>query len=808
MEEAGSQTQAPTAAGCASSAAASPTSASTLAPIPASTPSANFAPTPSAAGSSSASKLFKRSRSLGLVTPTACAECRKMHAKCDGKMPCSRCSIQKNIKCAYEIPVRQSKKHLRAEIEQLRDRQQCSDQVIAAIACSDMWEDVLQQLRNDQCLKSVSEWLGAALPSGGGQRTFNRPTEQTGDANTDSGTSAGLLISTPAPARIGDLGGPRNVTLSPTLAQANSRQDADSNSPWRLSSRSHSVGIVSHPDLNRSAVTNSAAQESFGTTGESISDAKISKGGSEYQVLDQVLIPLELPGINLASKDWSDITDDSALVRHLLDLYFCWEYPVFAPLSKEHFLSDFQNGIHRYCSPILVNALLALGCCFSSHTITLANPNSPLISGDNFFREAQRLIDLEEDHHSLTTVQALGIMSIREASYGRDSTSCYYTRQSIRLAVEMGLHQLEEDGDDDKFAVQVATFWGAFALDQPAIIDATEASLWMPYPDDGVPLQRSAKQPSNVRSVYKCFCELSELVHHSLYILHTPGRLLNSHSLLGIYTQYLDWYIRIPQVLRLGLNYTPAVLFLHMYYHFAVLLLFRPLIKLKIIGSKLLPRDICKQAADAIQGLLRSYSQLYTLRRTPSFLPYFALTAAVMHLAVDTPSTAVQRDYNTLATASADPPAQMLTPSCVAEAITQGIRDLEEMAPCHHFAERSLDILRYLTKKWNMDINMCEGPTWSEEHGHLVRPHTSSLYFFAPNHVENESTCARGSSGDKADGLNPKTATGTKGAETRKPLVVQTDTVIDNPFFWPFPMAGRPILPTEGGLEEAGFEKI
>lgn len=77
----------------------------------------------------------------------------------------------------------------------------------------------------------------------------------------------------------------------------------------------------------------------------------------------------------------------------------------------------------------------------------------------------------------------------------------------------------------------------------------------------GVPLQRSCEQPSNVRSVYKCFCELSELVHQSLYILHSPGRPLTSRDLLGIYTQYLDWYDRIPVVLRLGHNFTPAVLF-------------------------------------------------------------------------------------------------------------------------------------------------------------------------------------------------------------------------------------------------------
>lgn len=77
----------------------------------------------------------------------------------------------------------------------------------------------------------------------------------------------------------------------------------------------------------------------------------------------------------------------------------------------------------------------------------------------------------------------------------------------------------------------------------------------------GTSPQKSCEQPSNVRSVYKCFCELSELVHQSLYVLHSPGRPLSSRDLLNIYTQYLNWYDRIPEVLRLGHNFTPAVLF-------------------------------------------------------------------------------------------------------------------------------------------------------------------------------------------------------------------------------------------------------
>lgn len=112
-----------------------------------------------------------------------------------------------------------------------------------------------------------------------------------------------------------------------------------------------------------------------------------------------------------------------------------------------------------------------------------------------------------------------------------------------------------------------------------------------------------------------------------------------------------------------------------MYYHFALLLLFRPFIKLIFIGSAVTPREICTQAAESISSLVRSYHNLYTLACTPSFVPYIVLTASIMHLL----------DGNTVLG-----PAYFL----------KGVDDLSDMSDCHGFARRAIEILRYLAKKW------------------------------------------------------------------------------------------------------------
>lgn len=167
-------------------------------------------------------------------------------------------------------------------------------------------------------------------------------------------------------------------------------------------------------------------------------------------------------------KPWTTVTSDNELVEHVLGLYFCWEYPTLASLSKEHFYRDFNSGSTTYCSSFLVNALLALGSRFTDRRDVRTNPDDPFTAGDAFFNEAKRMFWEQTDHQVLTAVQAIGIMSIREASCGRDVDSRYFAGQSVRLAIEMGLHRLDGEGGDDEDlrTVQLTTLWGAFSLDQ------------------------------------------------------------------------------------------------------------------------------------------------------------------------------------------------------------------------------------------------------------------------------------------------------------------------------------------------------
>ncbi|KAE9374026.1 hypothetical protein N431DRAFT_371392 [Stipitochalara longipes BDJ] len=662
---------------------------------------------------------LKRRRGIGFVTPNACVECRKRKAKCDGEQPCTRCISQNFSQCSYDVPMKQSKDDMRSEIKRLREDQQHSKRILEALASSNS-TDILDRLRSGESVENISRSLETSAAS----------------------------------------------SMSNTLPYGNLHNTASS-TPSFMDSSSEIHSPMIFGDWGKQTPAQSSIESAMDYGQQMLLGGQ--KNSKEI---------LKDHGPKHHNESWTNLTSDGALVEHLLALYFCWEYPIFATVSKEHFMEDYRKGNTRFCSSLLVNALLSLACRFSDRPNILSNPDDRTTAGDAFFAEALRLLNAESDRHVLTTIQALGVMSIREASCGRISESSFLSGQSIRLAVEMGLHLEitydDEEVDESEKSVYEATFWGALSLNEmlslctgslphlsqhiklpakPAIIKHIEEALWVPYTDDGAPLDENFSQPSNLRTVYTTFCELSEKVHNVLYTLYSPGSEITSSALIKLYNEYIHWYDTIPGSLRLGQNFTPAVLFAQLFYHSATLLLFQPFINLKLSTSAVLPRDVCNQAADAVMGIVRSYSDLYTLRLTPSFVPYFVLISAIIHLvAVKTdPSDADKRNK-----------------------LLQGISDLEEMAKCHAFAHRAIEALYYLAHIWVVDFsinNSSKDPVNPE--------HTSSV---SPDQFSPDISILQ-----LLQRIQPVLSAG------------------DHPLFSPFPMQGLPVVALGTQLKDGGF---
>jgi hypothetical protein len=114
-----------------------------------------------------------------------------------------------------------------------------------------------------------------------------------------------------------------------------------------------------------------------------------------------------------------------------------------------------------------------------------------------------------------------------------------------------------------------------------------------------------------------------------------------------------------------------------MYYHAAVLLLFRPFLKAKFTQSDLTPSDICRQAAASISDLFSQHRRLYDTVGIYTFQLHCLLTACTIHI-INIPAIA--------STAY----------------LTQACNHFHDLARWNEWATGSLTIIKGLVQKWSI----------------------------------------------------------------------------------------------------------
>lgn len=283
---------------------------------------------------------------------------------------------------------------------------------------------------------------------------------------------------------------------------------------------------------------------------------------------------------------WTCVTQDAQLITHLINMYFNWHYPYFTTLSKTMFFRDFmkgRSGLGRgthYCSSLLVNTMLALGCHFTSVAGAYGTPGDSRTKGDHFFAEAKRLI-IENDEYEtprLVTVQALALMSVREAGCAREAKGWVYSGMSFRMAEDIGLNldvsELDKERmSDHEIDARRITFWGCFLFDKcwsnylgrlpqlPKnssnvskfdVFPGEDAKSWSPYTDSG--FDQSSKQPSRTRAIALQLSKLCEISSDLLIFFYHPsnmgrssGKTIELKKLSELHRRLEEWRKELPK---------------------------------------------------------------------------------------------------------------------------------------------------------------------------------------------------------------------------------------------------------------------
>ncbi|KAK4661170.1 LOW QUALITY PROTEIN: uncharacterized protein QC763_704630 [Podospora pseudopauciseta] len=299
---------------------------------------------------------------------------------------------------------------------------------------------------------------------------------------------------------------------------------------------------------------------------------------------------------------WTGVTTDNTLLRSLLRSYFLHEYQWFSAFQKEYFLSDMIADRRQFCSPLLVNAVLALACHSYRELTDRAEFWNPRTLGYGFLTEAKSHWELEQagNRGKLTTIQAAIILNIVYNLNAMVKLGWQYTLQAIDMAHKMKLFKKPENWETLNPRLRAGrdfTAWSLFGwqshctytlFEKPLVDDPPEVPLpaitadsswygevWLKYP-----LERIL-YPSHFAEFYKANTEFRVILNDISKTLHGEAGQSRSppaeSKIAALYWRLQAWYAALPESLSPRTIVFTAQMKLHMHYHHAIVTMLQSL---------------------------------------------------------------------------------------------------------------------------------------------------------------------------------------------------------------------------------------
>ncbi|KAI9154761.1 Nitrogen assimilation transcription factor nirA [Paramyrothecium foliicola] len=291
---------------------------------------------------------------------------------------------------------------------------------------------------------------------------------------------------------------------------------------------------------------------------------------------------------SIKARDWTNVVCSDRTYRELIHNFFLYEHSFYPALHKDLFLDDLANRRHQYCSPLLVNAVLASACHGCSSIMKRAEFWHPQTLHYQFLAEAKRLWELETQS-KLTTIQAATILGRIYDTNCCDKASWAYFAQGFAMAREMKLFdRTSVRRSKDMQKARDITAWGLFAFESMASFYYYQA------PSGDCPLLQSLPDPDEAAEYYGEIwvkyplaqtlvpirmgeCILANLrLQHLTYVIavHLFPKVRNNNTRWSLdqarrfYSQLRAWYAELPSSFSPAeLVFPPQILLLVQYYN-------------------------------------------------------------------------------------------------------------------------------------------------------------------------------------------------------------------------------------------------
>ncbi|OTA66428.1 hypothetical protein K449DRAFT_365412 [Hypoxylon sp. EC38] len=297
---------------------------------------------------------------------------------------------------------------------------------------------------------------------------------------------------------------------------------------------------------------------------------------------------------------WTDIGVTNEFAAQVISLYLRTDHPLLGLFDPDLFITDLINQKSGFCSRFLVHSLMYLGCQMYSAFDKSANK---LIQ--DFSQEAERLWEVERFQDSYLTMAGAVLLSLSLMGNGRDHAVLKYAKEAAEMGIRLGL--FEDGAADTRFEIdqfereKIASSyaaWGAFNW-------KTLISLFYRQPGSGGPMvlpkvpipgdQRLTAEAGSISrtastvgealtgKTFPALCNFWRIIHGALWIYYPgtegPPERFKLDIAENKFRELITWTGFLPSCLLRRKDSPHHVAVFHIWFHAAVLDIFRPFIK-------------------------------------------------------------------------------------------------------------------------------------------------------------------------------------------------------------------------------------
>ncbi|KAF8078976.1 fungal-specific transcription factor domain-containing protein [Lyophyllum atratum] len=381
----------------------------------------------------------------------------------------------------------------------------------------------------------------------------------------------------------------------------------------------------------------------------------------------------------------------------LLDLYFNYVHPVFPVLHKTRFLTEYnfrkQNGPNaramspeyapgsprpdpsQEVTPLLLFSIFTITARFCDDETPPPSRGKMWEAGCNYLDSARAILTKVFHESRPSTVQSLLLLGYREFGIGSMEQAWLFIGMAIRMAMDLGLncdastwkihgHDLFSPAEVQTrrqiwWACCIADRYGSVYMGRPIVIKDDDFDTPLPAVDQEEdqnlwpPISRNNLDPSyppvqgQFSSCFHAFsslCVITGAIVTNMYSVRHIAPATRRAMFADMESRLDQWFIGLPEALRYETTSRrpvppPHILFLHIRYWGAVLLLNRAFIP-NWKGAEPTSRntlefksfDLAQGAATHVSAIVTLYRETFTLKRSSPFLTSYILSAAIMHI--------------------------------------------------------------------------------------------------------------------------------------------------------------------------------